>query len=132
MQEIYPKLRDADVLVLASPVYFYGISAQLKAIIDRLHTPMRDSFRIRQTALLLVGAASMPELFDAILTEYKLACRFFHLEHAGQVLVRGAKEKGDVRTGDALQQAYDLGVSIAEPSLNLAKARRLCYTNKIK
>ena len=72
----------------------------------------------------------MPELFDAILTEYKLACRFFHLEHAGQVLVWGAKEKGDVRTGDALQQAYDLGVSIAEPSLNLAKARGLCYTKK--
>ena len=100
-------------MVLASPVYFYGISAQLKAIIDRLHTPMRDSFRIRRTALLLVGAASLPELFDAILTEYRLACRFFHLEHAGQVLVWGAKEKGDVRTGDALQQAYDLGASIA-------------------
>lgn len=54
---------------------------------------MRDSFRIRRTALLLVGAASLPELFDAILTEYNLACRFFHLEHAGQVLVRGVKEK---------------------------------------
>lgn len=113
MQEIYPKLQQADVLILASPVYFYGISAQLKAIIDRLHTPMRDTFRIRRTGLLLVGAADLPDLFDAILTEYRLACRFFHLEHVGQVLVRGAKEKGDVQAGDALNEAYALGASIA-------------------
>ena len=54
---IYEKLRRADVLVIASPVYFYGISAELKAIIDRLHTPMRNTFAVRRLALLLVGAA---------------------------------------------------------------------------
>ena len=46
MQIVYEKLKTADVLVIASPVYFYGISAQLKAIIDRLHTPMRNEFPI--------------------------------------------------------------------------------------
>lgn len=113
MQRIYPKLRDADMLVLASPVYFYGISAQLKAVIDRLHTPMRDSFRIRRTGLLLVGAATLPELFDAILMEYQLTCNYFQLQHVGQVLVRGVREKGDIiRAGDTLQQAYDLGASM--------------------
>ncbi|MGN0615008.1 flavodoxin family protein [Ruminococcus flavefaciens] len=40
MVQIYEKLRNADIVVIASPVYFYGISAQLKAIVDRLHTPM--------------------------------------------------------------------------------------------
>ncbi|MBQ1554037.1 MAG: flavodoxin family protein, partial [Clostridia bacterium] len=41
MTEIYQKLSQTDILIIASPVYFYGISAQLKAIVDRLHTPMR-------------------------------------------------------------------------------------------
>ena len=41
MQSIYEKAADADMLVVASPVYFYGISAQLKAVIDRFHTPAR-------------------------------------------------------------------------------------------
>ena len=46
MTLVYEKLNAADVLILASPVYFYGISAQLKAVVDRLHTPMRNTFHI--------------------------------------------------------------------------------------
>ena len=109
---IYEKLREADTVVIASPVYFYGISAQLKAVIDRLHTPMRDEFHIKRLALLLVGAASLPELFDAIKLQYQLVLNFFHLEDAGMVLVRGAKDKGDVKNGDGLKRAYELGESI--------------------
>lgn len=112
MPVIYEKLREADTVVIASPVYFYGISAQLKAVIDRLHTPMRDEFHIKRLALLLVGAASLPELFDAIKLQYQLVLNFFHLEDAGMVLVRGAKDKGDVKNGDGLKRAYELGASI--------------------
>jgi len=109
MTEIYRKLAGADMLVIASPVYFYGISAQLKAVIDRLHNPIRDSFNIKKTALLLVGAVSLPELFDAILAEYRLCLNFFKLEDAGTVLVRGAREKGDVANMDAVNEARELG-----------------------
>ena len=63
-------------------------------------------------ALLLVGAASLPELFDAILTEYNLCLRFFNIEDAGKVLVRGVKEKGDINNTDAQNEAYTLGLSI--------------------
>ena len=72
MALIYEKLRNTDTLVVASPVYFYGISAQLKAMIDRLHTPMRNSFAIRKLVLLLVGAANLPNLFDPILLQYQI------------------------------------------------------------
>ncbi len=47
MDGIYEKLKVADMVVVASPVYFYGISAELKAVIDRLHTPMRNEFSIK-------------------------------------------------------------------------------------
>ncbi|BAL82953.1 putative iron-sulfur flavoprotein [Selenomonas ruminantium subsp. lactilytica TAM6421] len=113
MQLIYDKLKEADILVVASPVYFYGLSAQLKAVIDRLHNPIRDTFKIRKLAMLLVGAATLPELFDAILAQYKLVLNFFKLEDGGTVLVRGAKEKGDVRQGNSLQQAFQLGKTIS-------------------
>ena len=105
-------LNQVDMLVIASPVYFYGISAQLKAVIDRFHNPIRDSFHIKKMALLLVGAASLPELFDAILTEYNLCLRFFNIEDAGKVLVRGVKDKGDINNTDALNEAYTLGLLI--------------------
>lgn len=77
MTILYEKMSQADMLVIASPVYFYGISAQLKAVIDRFHNPIRDTFHIKKMALLLVGAATLPELFDAILTEYNLCLRVF-------------------------------------------------------
>lgn len=112
MDVIYHKLRIADIVVIASPVYFYGISAELKAIIDRLHTPMRNEFQIKKLALLLVGAATLPNLFDAIKLQYQLVLDFFHLENIGMVLVRGVKEKGDIEENVALKEAYDLGLSI--------------------
>ena len=112
MTVIYEKMCQADMLVIASPVYFYSISAQLKAVIDRFHNPIRDTFHIKKMALLLVGAATLPELFDAILTEYNLCLKFFNIEDAGKVLVRGVKDKGEIKNTDALNEAYTLGLSI--------------------
>lgn len=112
MAKIYEKLKIADMVVIASPVYFYGISAELKAIIDRLHTPMRNEFRVKKLALLLVGAATLPELFDAIKLQYQLVLNFFGLEDVGMVLVRGVKDIGDIKETKALDEAYNLGCSI--------------------
>ena len=112
MTIIYEKMSQADMLVIASPVYFYNISAQLKAVIDRFHNPIRDTFHIKRMALLLVGAATLPELFDAILTEYNLCLKFFNIEDAGKVLVRGVKDKGDIMGTSFLEEAYQLGTSI--------------------
>ena len=107
MPLIYEKMAVADMLVIASPVYFYGISAQLKAVIDRCHNPIRDTFPIQKMAILLVGAASLPELFDA-----QLCLNFFKMEDAGRVLVRRVKDKGDIKNTDALNEAFELGENI--------------------
>jgi multimeric flavodoxin WrbA len=109
MQLIYEKMSQADMLVIASPVYFYGLSAQLKAVIDRCHNPIRDTFKIKKTAILLVGAATLPELFDSILAQYQPCLNFFKLEDAGRVLVRGVKDKGDIKNTNALNEAFELG-----------------------
>ena len=110
MPLVYKKMKEADMLVVASPVYFYGLSAQLKAVIDRCHNPIRDTFHIRKMALLLVGAATLPELFDSILTQYQLCLYFFKLKDAGRVLVRGTKDKGDIKNSNALKEAFELGL----------------------
>ena len=112
MPLVYEKMSQTDMLVIASPVYFYGLSAQLKTVIDRFHNPIRDTFPLKKMALLLVGAATLPELFDSILTQYKLCLNFFKLENAGRVLVRGVKDKGDIKNTDALNEAFELGKQI--------------------
>lgn len=112
MQKVYAVLAEADIIVAASPVYFYGISAQLKALIDRLHTPMRNSFKVRKLGLLLVAAAPLPAVFDAVKVQYQLILDFFKLEDIGSVMVREVKEKGDIKGNAALKEAYELGKSI--------------------
>lgn len=112
MAQIYEKLKNADIVVIASPVHFYGISAKLKAIVDRLHTPMRNTFHIKKLGLLLVGAAELPNLFEPIIMQYQMVLDFFNLESIGSVLVRGVKDIGDIEGSSALKEAYELGVSI--------------------
>ncbi len=113
MAKVYQKLRRADTLVVASPVYFYGLSAPLKALVDRLHNPIRNTFPLKRLGLILVGADTLPALFDPILLQYKMTLDYFHLESIGTVLVRGVKDKGDVRKTDGLEQARALGGKLA-------------------
>lgn len=112
MQELYDKLAKCDVLAAASPVYFYGVSAQLKAVIDRLHTPLRETFSIQKLALLLVGASTLPAVFDSIKVQYQLILDYFHLENAGMVVASGVKEKGDILNHPALEEGFRLGATI--------------------
>ena len=126
MHIVYEKMGKADMLVIASPVYFYGISAQLKAVIDRFHNPIRDTFNIKKMALLLVGAASLPDLFDAIIAEYGLCLRFFDIEDAGRVLARGVNEKGDINKTSALEEAFRLGSSVND----MTRDERIAYVDE--
>ncbi len=112
MELVYDKLKQADILVIASPVYFYGISAQLKALVDRLHNPVRNSFHIKKLGLILVGADLLPELFDSVVVQYELTRKYFGLEDIGKVLVRGAEAKGEVHNTDGLKLAFELGKSL--------------------
>ena len=109
MAKIYEKMKQADTLVIASPVYFYGLSAQLKALVDRFHNPIRNDFPLKRLGLILVGADTLPTLFAPILLQYRMTLEYFHLESIGTVLVRGAQNKGDVHKTDGLKQARELG-----------------------
>ena len=73
------------------------------------------SLGLVKLGLILVGAATLPDLFDPILLQYRMILRFFHLEDIGTVLVNGAKDKGDVMQGDGLKRAFEMGSSLASP-----------------
>ncbi len=73
--EIYAQIRWADVIVMASPVFFYNVTAQLKALIDRCQTMWARKYRLklrdpgakmRQGCMLAVGATQGKNLFEGI------------------------------------------------------------------
>lgn len=112
MQKVFSILKEADIIVLASPVYFYGISARLKAIIDRLHQPARSTLKVKKLGLLLVAADTLPTVFDAIKLQYHLILDYFHLQNIGEVMAYGVEAVGDIKGKSALDEAHQLGKDI--------------------
>jgi len=112
MQEIYKTLSKSDIIVVATPLYFYGVSAQLKAIIDRLHNPIRHTFNTKSLILLSVCADKEKEAFDGLIAEFKSTLKFFSLKNGGVIVVPSVKEKGEIKGNSALDEAYNLGYSL--------------------
>jgi multimeric flavodoxin WrbA len=112
MQSIYERLASAEIIVIATPVYFYGVSSQLKCIIDRLHNPIRNSFKVKKLVLLSVAADTIPTVFDSVKTMYNSVLKYFSLEDGGIITVFGVEKKGAINNNSALQEAYRLGKSI--------------------
>lgn len=129
MQIIYSRFVDADIIVVASPVYFMGVSAQLKAVIDRcqafwarkyvLHQPIREDARVARGFFIATAARSNgEELFAGAVKTIKA---FFHVldtKYAGDILCAGLEEKGVVcKKQEILQQAYDAGKQLLHKNL---------------
>lgn len=109
MEACYALLAQADVIVIATPIYFYGVSAQLKCMIDRLHNPIRNSFRVKKLGLLAVCADQAEDTFDSVIAMYRAALRYFSLTDGGVVTVPGVAEKGDIEGNPKLQAAEEMG-----------------------
>lgn len=112
MQKLYDKMADAETLVIASPIYFYGISAQLKAVIDRLHTPLRNNYKIKNLILLLVAASDTPNVFEPAISQYNIILDYFKLNNSGIITVGGVRNIGDIAQKSALNDAFNLGAKL--------------------
>ena len=109
MAALLEKMLAADVIVLATPVYFYSMSAQLKVFIDRC-APRYTEMRSKEFCFVLAAAdskrANMKRAVEA------LRGFTFCLEdprERGIVYGLGAWEVGDVKAGPAMQEAYEMG-----------------------
>ena len=112
MQKIYHALAKADIVVVATPVYLFGISAQMKLMLDRLHVRGRKNFRVKEIALFVVAGSSKKEMFDPVLLQYKMLVEFFGLESLGTVLVGNTLQEEIGEDHPALAQAQALGETI--------------------
>ena len=112
MEEIRAKMLDADIIVLASPIYFYSMTAQMKTVIDRTYAFFNQL--AGKTFYFIVTCAAT----DASFTETMLAslrgftCCVPEAKEGGVVLGIGAMEAGEIRKSDAMQQAYQMGQNV--------------------
>ena len=113
--EIIEKMLSADVIVLATPVYFYSMDAQLKALIDRTVSRWDDFGRFKGTEfwLLITAADESHDMMSATLEGlrgFMRDCMDGSIER-GVIYGTGAYEKGAVNSLPVLQEAYEAGKS---------------------
>jgi len=119
MQGLFPKIIQAERLLLASPIFFYSVPALAKAMIDRCQSlwvkkyilklpvsPIAD----RKGVFISVAATRGKKLFDGVRLTVQYFFDAIDVAYSDELFVRGADEKGEVRDQpEALKAAYDLG-----------------------
>ena len=110
VEAIRRKILDADMLVFVTPLYYYGMSAQLKAMIDRF-CAFNSSIQRKhmRSALLAVAWNSDDQTFEALEAHYKTLVRYLNLTDMGMVLGYGCGTPSMTQHSRYPQQAYSLG-----------------------
>jgi multimeric flavodoxin WrbA len=126
MQLLYKKLMEADHIILASPMFFYGITSQAKAIIDRCQALWvrnhvlgmgKDDSRIRRGVFISVGATKGRKLFDGAVLTVKYFFDAIGVKYSGDLLIRGVDKKGQIEEHPAtLEDAFRLGQELVRGS----------------
>lgn len=109
MKEVFQKLEVADVIVLASPVYFYSVSAQLKAMIDRCLVNHK-CLSGKKFFFIITAADPQRDAAEGTLAAMRGFLRCLpDAQEQGVIYGMGTWDKGDVYRHPAYEQAYEMG-----------------------
>jgi len=122
MQLLYDKLLEADHIIFASPIFFYGITSQAKAIVDRCQALWmrrhvlgmgKEDTRARRGLFISVGATQGKKLFDGAVLTVKYFFDAIGVKYYADLLVRGIDNKAQIKERpETLQDAFRLGQEV--------------------
>ena len=92
MQELYPLMAEAEVLVLAAPIYYFTLCAQIQAPIQRMYCVNKPA-NVKKMALLM--SSYSPGVYSGAIAEYKDICNYWSVEDAGIVTAKNDEQKTD-------------------------------------
>jgi multimeric flavodoxin WrbA len=137
--EIYPLLRQADVVVMATPIFFYNMSAQLKAVVDRCQMFWARKYRLklkdpganmRRGFLLSAGATKGKNLFEGLQLTTQYFFDAIDAKFEGSLTYRGIEGPKDMAAHPTVLEDVDQAVSsILEPFQGRKKVLFACREN---
>jgi len=126
MTEIYPRLLAADIVVLASPIFFYGVAGGAKIMIDRAQALWGRKYALNDPALgkegkkrtgffISAGGTKGPKMFEGAVLTVKYFFDACNAKYGGELLVRQVDAKGDILNHpQALADALAAGKTIVQ------------------
>lgn len=112
MAEILDKIQAADVIVMASPVYFYSIDSQMKAVIDR-SVARWTNIRNKEFYYIMTAAEDSSDVMDCTLECFRGFARCLDgAREMGVIWGKGVYEAGAIKEMPVMQEAYEMGKQI--------------------
>ena len=112
MSKLNPELLASDLVAFVTPLYYYGMSAQIKTVIDRFYAN-NSRLHVSKKAILMATAYNSSDwTFNALTEHYKTLVRYMGWEDAGMVLAVGCGGRSDIERTDFPNQAYKLGLNL--------------------
>ena len=103
---------NADMVVFATPMYYFGISAQLKTVIDRFYSINVKIRHPKKSALLLTYADNSRIKEQPIKSHYEVLMSYLGWSSVGEIIAPGVWTEGSINKTRYPQMAYDLGKSL--------------------
>lgn len=111
MQQICPKMDETDVIIFGTPNYWYGPTAKMKLLIDRMRPYVANEKLKGKCAIVITPAAEGAGACGPMIEMFRMSFNYLEMEFAGSVLAE-AYEKGEIKENlEVLKTAYDLGAS---------------------
>lgn len=112
MQEIYPKMEEADLIIFGTPVYWYGPTGKMKLLIDRMRPFIANGKLKGKKGAVVTPSEEGPKACGPLLEMFKMSFDYVGMEYAGKVLAT-AYEKGEIKEKkEELKKAYEFGASL--------------------
>ncbi len=111
--EITEKMKNAEVIVFATPIYYYEMSGQMKTMLDRANSLFPSDYKFRDIYFLSTAADDEEGVDERAIhgLEGWLAC-YEKCSLAGKIFAGGVNEAGTIKGHPALKEAYDMGAKI--------------------
>jgi multimeric flavodoxin WrbA len=121
MDDLYHKILEADAIIVASPIFFYTVSAQLMLLISRCQALWARKYVLKNMdipqkkgAFIAVGATRGARLFDGPKLTIKYFFQAINADYSDELLIRGVDKRGEIKEHPtALTEAYELGKRLA-------------------
>ncbi len=125
MTQVYRQLQEADGVIVSTAVFFMGLPAQLKALVDRCQPFWVRKYRLsilpekkRRGLLIAVGGTNLPHTFDAVRLEVKSFFHCLNVDYAGELLFPAVQEHGEIaKNPEALNSVRRAGEELAQTLL---------------
>ena len=112
MQIFYDLMESVDVIVFGTPLYWYGPSAKMKMLIDRMRPFVENKKLQGKRAIIVCPSAEGPKACDPMMEMFRRMFKYIEVELAGAVFGTGYNKGVVTKNQEELDKAYKLGTSL--------------------